>query len=84
MLNELIKFFVEVKIHDHANYFVDSFWDYADVLQVNGGCLHRDMCVSEYIASRVCCVSRVDRLLKLKHYIILLCVCQCTGLGVHD
>ncbi len=33
-LNELVKFFVEVKIHDHANYFVDSLWDHTDVLQV--------------------------------------------------
>lgn len=55
MLNELIKFFVEVKIHDHANYFVDSFWDYADVLQVN---VKRCMC--EY--SGDCCevVSKSD------------------------
>ena len=35
MLNELVKFFVEVKIHDHSNYFVDSLWDYTDVLQVS-------------------------------------------------
>lgn len=35
MLTELIKFFVEVKIHDHASYFVDSFWEYTDVLEVS-------------------------------------------------
>ena len=33
-LTELIKFFLEVKIHDHANYFVDSLWDHTEVLQV--------------------------------------------------
>ena len=33
-LTELIKFFSEVKIHDHANYFVDSLWDHTEVMQV--------------------------------------------------
>ncbi len=42
MLNELVKFFIEVKIHDHSNYFVDSLWDYTDVLQVSA-------CVCLYI-----------------------------------
>ena len=38
-LTELIKFFSEVKIHDHANYFVDSLWDHTEVLQVSGAVL---------------------------------------------
>ena len=29
---ELIRFFCEVKIHDHAHYFVDSLWEYCEVL----------------------------------------------------
>ena len=35
-MTELIKFFSEVKIHDHASYFVDSLWDHTEVLQVSG------------------------------------------------
>lgn len=31
-LVELVRFFCEVKIHDHAFYFVDSLWDYCEVL----------------------------------------------------
>lgn len=29
---ELVRFFCEVKIHDHAHYFVDSLWEHCDVL----------------------------------------------------
>jgi len=34
MLRELVRFFLDVKIHEHATYFVDSLWDYTDVLKV--------------------------------------------------
>lgn len=34
MLRELVRFFLEVKVHDHATYFVDSLWDHTDVLKV--------------------------------------------------
>ncbi len=30
---ELVRFFCEVKVHDHAHYFVDSLWDHCEVLQ---------------------------------------------------
>ena len=29
---ELIRFFCEVKIHDHAHYFVESLWECCEVL----------------------------------------------------
>lgn len=29
---KLIRFFCDVKIHDHAHYFVDSLWDNCSVL----------------------------------------------------
>jgi hypothetical protein len=32
-LKELVRFFLEVKIHQHAHYIVDSLWEHADVLQ---------------------------------------------------
>ena len=32
-LMELVRFFCEVKVHDHAHYFVDSLWDHCEVLQ---------------------------------------------------
>lgn len=32
-LMELVRFFCEVKVHDHAHYFVDSLWEHCDVLQ---------------------------------------------------
>lgn len=35
MLVELVRFFSDVKIHDHATYFVDSLWEYTDVLRVS-------------------------------------------------
>ena len=31
-LMELVRFFCEVKIHDHAHYFVDSLWEHTEVL----------------------------------------------------
>lgn len=34
-LRELVRFFLEVKIHNHAEYIVDSLWDHTPVLQVN-------------------------------------------------
>ena len=34
MLMELVRFYVDVKIHEHATYFVDSLWEYTDVLRV--------------------------------------------------
>ena len=34
MLLELVRFFSDVKIHDHATYFVDSLWENTDVLRV--------------------------------------------------
>lgn len=34
-LRELVRFFLEVKIHHHAEYIVDSLWDHTAVLQVN-------------------------------------------------
>lgn len=34
MLRELVRFFLDVKIHEHATYFVDSLWDYTEVLKV--------------------------------------------------
>ena len=34
MLRELVRFFLDVKIHEHATYFVDSLWDHTDVLRV--------------------------------------------------
>ncbi len=37
MLRELVRFFIDVKIHDHATYYVDSLWDYAAVLKVIPG-----------------------------------------------
>lgn len=37
MLRELVRFFLDVKIHEHATYFVDSLWDHTDVLRVNIG-----------------------------------------------
>ena len=33
-LVELVRFFMEVNIHQHATYFVDSLWDNTDVLRV--------------------------------------------------
>ena len=33
-LVELVRFFMEVNIHQHATYFVDSLWDNSDVLRV--------------------------------------------------
>ena len=30
---ELVRFFCEVKVHDHAHYFVDSLWEHCEVLQ---------------------------------------------------
>ncbi|KAL5476327.1 hypothetical protein EMCRGX_G026256 [Ephydatia muelleri] len=33
MLMELVRFYVDVKIHEHATYFVDSLWEYTDVLR---------------------------------------------------
>ncbi len=29
---ELVRFFCEVRIHDHAHYFVDSLWESCEVL----------------------------------------------------
>ena len=37
MLRELVRFFLEVKVHEHAAYFVDSLWEHTDVLKVCGG-----------------------------------------------
>lgn len=34
-LVELVRFFLEVNIHQHATYFVDSLWDYASVIKVS-------------------------------------------------
>lgn len=31
-LMELVRFFCEVKIHEHAHYFVDSLWECCEVL----------------------------------------------------
>ena len=33
-LVELVRFFMEVNIHQHATYFVDSLWDYTAVVRV--------------------------------------------------
>lgn len=38
-LVELVRFFLEVNIHQHATYFVDSLWDYASVIKVLCVCL---------------------------------------------
>lgn len=34
-LVELVRFFLEVNIHQHATYFVDSLWDYTSVIRVS-------------------------------------------------
>lgn len=33
-LRELLRFFLEAKIHHHAEYIVDSLWEHTDILQV--------------------------------------------------
>ena len=33
-LRELVRFFLEAKIHEHAVYMVDSLWQHTEVLQV--------------------------------------------------
>ena len=38
-LVELVRFFLEVNIHQHATYFVDSLWDYAPVLKASCMCV---------------------------------------------
>ena len=45
MVVELIRFFIESKVHDHAIYFADSLWDYVPVLKV---------CVCVCVCVRVC------------------------------
>ena len=33
-IRELLRFFLEVRIHNHTEYIVDSLWEHTDVLQV--------------------------------------------------
>ena len=67
-LVEVVRFFLEVNIHQHATYFVDSLWDHTNVIKA--GSLAACVCVCVCVCACMCVY-------------VCVCVCTCVCVHVY-